>query len=531
MADKTNKQYTGKIQTAILYRTLLPMLLMGVVITFSAIEIYKNTIMNEIGNSLNSVATSVICAYDEMYPGDYRMEGDKTISIYKGDHMLGEEDYEYADILSGRTGYEISVCYGNTRIITTLRDTDGYRCVATGINAGAFSQIEESKDTMYFNVDINGEEYYACYVPIFDRNEELVGVVATAKPISDIASQAAGSTVPIWIITIISMAVAAMISTNYTKKLSEGIKMISKFLSGMIKGDLTNEMPNAVMQRQDELGQTGKSIIDMQNAIRVLVERDPLTQLYNRRYGGAKLRKLISNNEKNGMPFAVAMGDIDFFKKVNDTYGHEAGDVVLKGVSNIMKKHMIGKGFVSRWGGEEFLLIFSKQGADRAADELRAILDKVRQMEISYDGLTIKVTMTLGVVDGSVSNEFSELLRRADSRLYFGKMNGRNRVVVSDEEKALETEQTNGKRELNADSTNEAKQETAKTSENAVEDEAKQTTNDTTSNDKSGSPKIPTPAQTPESLYVIDEAFLNQLIERMNEKLLKETMESESEED
>ena len=309
---------------------------------------------------------------------------------------------------------------------------------------------------------------------------------------------------------------------NLVEKIDvDSIKKIEKFVQNMIKGELSNDMPSSVLGRKDELGVTGKNVLDMQSAIRVLVERDPLTTLYNRRYGGARLRKLQRDSEKNGMPYSLVLGDIDFFKKVNDTYGHEAGDIVLKKVSETLKKSMVGKGFVSRWGGEEFLVVFSKSDANAAKKEMEIILDKIRALEILYDSRVIKITMSFGVVDGSISKDFAELLREADARLYYGKMNGRNRIILNEE--VLEKE---AKASMEAD----AKSSTSINDEDKDNDKDKVTVSDAHSEpgdiedkDKSKDQSVSGVKKTASEDIIIDDAFLQQIIEKMSDKLLKET--------
>ena len=131
----------------------------------------------------------------------------------------------------------------------------------------------------------------------------------------------------------------------------------------------------------------------------------------------------------NENPFCVCIGDIDFFKKVNDTYGHAGGDIVLKSISNILREHMNTLGFVARWGGEEFLLVFDRMELDEAASSLQSLLDKIRHMEIDYDNCLIHVTMTFGIVSGAEGDQ-DTLLRLADNKLYEGKAGGRNRIIV-----------------------------------------------------------------------------------------------------
>ena len=156
---------------------------------------------------------------------------------------------------------------------------------------------------------------------------------------------------------------------------------------------------------------------------------DPLTGLLNRRYMSDVLHKLESRYKQERVPLAMAMGDIDFFKKVNDTYGHDSGDVVLKEIAAMLTAFMENKGYVSRWGGEEFLLVFRGINADEVFQMLEGFRDEVAKKNIESDGKTIKITMTFGLEEYSSHAGIDETIKKADEKLYLGKNGGRNRVV------------------------------------------------------------------------------------------------------
>ena len=159
-----------------------------------------------------------------------------------------------------------------------------------------------------------------------------------------------------------------------------------------------------------------------------MVDQDALTELYNRRCADRKLKQVIRKYETQGTPFCLAIGDIDFFKKVNDSYGHDCGDMILKNISVKLKTHLYANGFVARWGGEEFLLVFERTEINDAYKILTALLNDIRTMESTYENHIIQVTMTFGLTAGDTT-DLVQLLRQADDRLYYGKTHGRNQIV------------------------------------------------------------------------------------------------------
>ncbi len=170
--------------------------------------------------------------------------------------------------------------------------------------------------------------------------------------------------------------------------------------------------------------------IEHARAITKAAFTDPLTGMANRLAFFTQAPALFSAAVKSGDALAVAMLDIDFFKKVNDTYGHAAGDEVLRQVAALTKECLDEAGVVARFGGEEFCVIC--RGMDRAA--AREIFNKLRTdvegTAIDYEGQTIRVTLSIGVAL-TPHNSLDETINHADQLLYEAKHGGRNQVVMT----------------------------------------------------------------------------------------------------
>lgn len=156
--------------------------------------------------------------------------------------------------------------------------------------------------------------------------------------------------------------------------------------------------------------------------------KDPLTRLSNRRSMMEHLNYSMHKFRVDKNPFCLILCDIDFFKKVNDTYGHDAGDKVLIHVADIISNQMRESDYVCRWGGEEILIKVDGDlySALNIADRIRI---EVANSEVNFEGKTIRVTMTFGVAQAQANLLLEDFITQADNRLYFGKENGRNRVV------------------------------------------------------------------------------------------------------
>lgn len=164
-----------------------------------------------------------------------------------------------------------------------------------------------------------------------------------------------------------------------------------------------------------------------QNAILdKLASTDPLTGLYNRRSMDVFLTQAVET-EAN---FALIMCDIDDFKKVNDTYGHDFGDVVLKGVADITTEQVKEQGYVCRWGGEEILILLnnaSEESSFRIAENIRR---NVANCVFDLNEKWIHCSLTLGIALHNGEEAVEDTITRADYNLYCGKRNGKNAVVL-----------------------------------------------------------------------------------------------------
>ena len=154
---------------------------------------------------------------------------------------------------------------------------------------------------------------------------------------------------------------------------------------------------------------------------------DTLTKLWNRLHLMNYMEKKVKN--QNYEFLSIAIGDIDFFKKINDTYGHECGDLVLKSMAEVFKEKMEGHGVVARWGGEEFIFLYENANGDEAKAKLAELQQAVNKKVISYNGYSIHVTMTFGLVEYEYEHSLDDNIQLADERLYIGKQAGRDRIV------------------------------------------------------------------------------------------------------
>lgn len=157
---------------------------------------------------------------------------------------------------------------------------------------------------------------------------------------------------------------------------------------------------------------------------------DPLTELFNRRAMMEYIKLIEKKAHTEHINYNICIADIDDFKKINDTYGHDAGDEVLRVISKIFVDVVPTEGYVCRWGGEEIMFALPPSDSDMAIFVAEKVRMKIAEQEFELDGQKIHVTMTFGVCRVRPDENYDSGISRADKRLYEGKRTGKNKVVA-----------------------------------------------------------------------------------------------------
>lgn len=200
---------------------------------------------------------------------------------------------------------------------------------------------------------------------------------------------------------------------------------------------LTKEQMVPLAQRANRLGETLKlalSNLRLRAGLREQATHDGLTGLYNRRFMNERLPIEIKRCEREGHSVALAMIDVDHFKRINDQFGHEAGDTVLKALGELLRQRVRVYDLACRYGGEELVLIMPGCSMADAMEKLESIRLAVAAMNLSYNAVPLPtVTISVGLAETS-GGDADHLLKQADERLYHAKRTGRNRLSIAVEE-------------------------------------------------------------------------------------------------
>lgn len=408
------------IRKRLISMVLLPILVLGMLIISVGMALIYHLYAQSIRNELTATTNVVLDCLNLTVRGDYAYESGMLL---KGNLNITDSTMLYR--VQEKAQIDITIFWQDTRILSTV--SNEYGVSAVGSKAGRdVAEAVLGRGECYYSthLDINGVPYIGYYMPIKNNDGTIVGMIFAGKK-KDMVYQGLKE-VMLWFLgfSVAASIFAVIVSSVYSNRMVSDINTINKFLKTISEGDLTVDLDRRIACRNDELGSIGEYASRMRKDLKKLIERDPLTSLYNRRSCNNRLRAL----EKAQSEYTIVMCDIDWFKSINDTHGHDAGDYVLVTLSKLIGENVKDCGFASRWGGEEFLLVY-QLSHDAAMRKVRQIQQIVREYDFKYEGNALKVTMTFGVEPNNGSESCEERISMADKCLYVGKNNGRDQII------------------------------------------------------------------------------------------------------
>lgn len=416
--------------------TLLPVLIFGICIIICSVRQTESSVYQEVESGLENVAQMTMYLYEETYPGDYAYDS-ASKTLYKGGKKV-EGASKFLEHYKECSGTDVTIFYKDVRVITTIKDKNGDPIVGTRINSIVKKEVYEGRQAHFYSKStIENENYFSYYCPLFDENDQCVGMVFAGRPSDYVDWIVWKSVVPILLLVLLSMIILIFVIWNYADHLNRAFRQLQRFLGNVEEGDFTVELSEMLTKRKDEIGQMAGTAVRMQHSLRDLVQRDSLTGLYNRHYGEIWMKQVKEEARDTGEPFSIAIADIDFFKKFNDCYGHDCGDMVLRKVSELLQTQVGRQGYVSRWGGEEFLIIFKRFTLEESVNLAEEIREKLHRTELRYHNDGFHVTLTIGVAAGDSEKSIESMVKCADCALYEGKRNGRDQVVCEKQKQSV----------------------------------------------------------------------------------------------
>ena len=232
-----------------------------------------------------------------------------------------------------------------------------------------------------------------------------------------------------------------------TGRFSAGLEKYGATLSGKLDAPMLQQLVSEIVQDtrtmhdsvntlQGKLYESKTEITKLQHELENAKSEaliDPLTGIFNRRGLELQIKNLAANNDFKDKKIAFMMLDIDFFKKVNDSYGHLFGDKVLRAIAEVLKAKVKGQDSVARMGGEEFAVLLpdtSVQGAYAVAEHIRLGIQKGKIRRLDKPETVEGITISIGISDCEAHGDWTAAMSRADDALYTSKRLGRNRTTL-----------------------------------------------------------------------------------------------------
>lgn len=422
---KIYKSYIGR---QLLVMAIIPAIVIGIAITYMSTRVVYNVKLADTKEFLKSSIAALEFNYKFTSFSDSEFyEDENGIVYFKGDKV--SDEYEIVDMSKDFTGAEVSLFYENKRIATTIKRSDGSRFTKTTADEVWNNYCSKGENYFDTNVIINDEEYFGYYMPIVSDEGLAVGMLFAGLPSATVHNTIHEMNQSAIMICAFLCIVVVAIAVLQTNKVLRILNSVLRYVSDINNENFRHDMSTNIVNRNDEFGRIGRQLVELNDSLQISVEMDMLTGLYNRRVAMKKLDEcVVWANGTNDETFTFAICDIDHFKNVNDTYGHNCGDLVLKAVADVLLQIDEQEGFVARWGGEEFVIVLKKPVREAIVD-INKIADEIRNIRINYEDNIVSITMTFGVTEYISHQKIDNTISTADELLYKGKKSGRDKVV------------------------------------------------------------------------------------------------------
>jgi diguanylate cyclase (GGDEF)-like protein len=233
-----------------------------------------------------------------------------------------------------------------------------------------------------------------------------------------------------------------MLVLDSLKNLQANLRHLTWKTQQVAKGDLSQrvdfmgEFSTSFNAMVEQLAANREELLRKNQELEKMSVTDPLTGLLNRRGVGDLLKRESHRTDRSKRPFSMMIADIDHFKRVNDTYGHDAGDAVLVEIARVFLNHIRKEDVCARWGGEEFLILLTDGELSQITVPVQRLQRAVSALRVNHKGLSIGVTISGGISAYHEGESVEACIKRSDLCLYKAKESGRNQVWFQENQEA-----------------------------------------------------------------------------------------------
>ena len=351
--------------------------------------------------------------------------------VNRGARKLKEELYQ---LLKSKADYSVSllsdaICFSSLAMDTALEAmTVSY---SPSYQNSLHTQEQYRLQTIYDDVNVERERQIRSFT---DWENQFIYNIATGLPSGDLVFLA-DSDFGMWFS---HKGKHILGSGNLLAEMESVIAEIDNRLTQTLSNQHQPGETERMSLLQDVRQLSAKIHFLLASMFEALVKqengKDSLTQLLNRRFIPTIMRREISLALHSRKPFTLAMLDIDYFKQINDSYGHNTGDMTLKNVAAVIYEHIRSSDYVFRYGGEEFMILLVESDESQASIILETLRKKIAELRIAASMTeSFSITVSIGVAEYDYHPDYKQLVDKADRALYLAKSHGRNRVETYQE--------------------------------------------------------------------------------------------------
>lgn len=346
--------------------------------------------------------------------------------VNRGARKLKEELYQ---LLKSKADYSVSllsdaICFSSLAMDTALEAmTVSY---SPSYQNSLHTQEQYRLQTIYDDVNVERERQIRSFT---DWENQFIYNIATGLPSGDLVFLA-DSDFGMWFS---HKGKHILGNSNLLAEMESVIAEIDNRLTQTLSNQHQPGETERMSLLQDVRQLSAKIHFLLASMFEALVKqengKDSLTQLLNRRFIPTIMRREISLALHSRKPFTLAMLDIDYFKQINDSYGHNTGDMTLKNVAAVIYEHIRSSDYVFRYGGEEFMILLVESDESQASIILETLRKKIAELHIAASVTeSFSITVSIGVAEYDYHPDYKQLVDKADRALYLAKSHGRNRV-------------------------------------------------------------------------------------------------------
>lgn len=325
------------------------------------------------------------------------------------------------------------------RVAGSTKNPNGESIVGTYISKAVADELD-ANDFYMGEANVDGGYIFCIYKTLKNEQDEVVGAIVVGRNVSELKEMVSYVKHTIDAILIMVFVFTTAIMLSFSRKFTSSINKIVNYLEKISAGHIPDK--RLYLDDDDEMSAVANSVnslVDSLKENRVLklrTETDALTGLYNRAWLEDNLEKMFNHAIENDEWFGVELLDIDYFKQVNDNYGHDYGDECIKGIANELNRIADRKTvYPARYGGDEFIIIYTKMNIFQVRSIIETIHNNIHKLHLKHEFSPIAkyVTISQGAVCGIPKQEqtIRYYMNRADETLYEVKKVGKNNFGVS----------------------------------------------------------------------------------------------------